>query len=218
MENLMTEFWEASFRDKQAMWGFEPADAAITAAELFLDNGLKKILIPGFGYGRNAKVFTDKGFEVTGIEISETAIELARKHYGEHVKVYHGGVNDMPFDTEVYDGIFCYALIHLLDQKDRMKLIDDCYRQLAPDGFMVFVAVSKSTDRYGEGTALGNDRFETKHGVKLFFYDSQSVEKEFGPYGLIEAIEINEPAKNMENKPSQTFWQITCQKETLMED
>lgn len=31
----MMEFWESSFRDKQAIWGFEPADAAVEIAELF---------------------------------------------------------------------------------------------------------------------------------------------------------------------------------------
>ncbi len=72
----MTEFWESSFRDKQEMWGFEPADCALTTLELFKEQGFTKILIPGFGYGRNASVFTENGFNVTGIEISETAIEL----------------------------------------------------------------------------------------------------------------------------------------------
>ena len=28
----MTEFWESSFREKQTMWGFEPADSAIATA------------------------------------------------------------------------------------------------------------------------------------------------------------------------------------------
>lgn len=31
----MTEFWETSFRDKQEMWGWEPADSAIETLELF---------------------------------------------------------------------------------------------------------------------------------------------------------------------------------------
>lgn len=209
----MPEFWESSFRDKQAMWGFEPADSAISTVDLFQKNELKEILIPGFGYGRNAKIFTDNGFNVTGIEISETAINLAKRHYGEDISVYHGGVSDMPFDQKLYDGIFCYALIHLLNEKERAKLINDCYNQLKPNGYMVFVAISKKTATYGEGLELSKDRFETKHGVKLFYYDRGSVDKEFGNYGLFEAKEISEPAKNMENKPSQKFWQIICKKE-----
>ncbi len=209
----MTEFWETSFRDKQTMWGFEPADSAISTVELFKKQELKEILIPGFGYGRNAKIFTDNGFQVTGIEISETAIGLAKKHYEDRIKVFHGGVSDMPFDEKLYDGIFCYALIHLLDEKERAKLINDCYNQLRPGGYMVFVAISKNTATYGEGIEISKDRFETKHGVNLFYYGSDSVDKEFGKYGLMEAREINEPAKNMQNKPSQKFWLITCRKQ-----
>ncbi len=211
----MPEFWEESFRDKQTMWGFEPADSAIAAVELFKQKGLTNILIPGFGYGRNAKIFTDNGFQVTGIEISETAIELAKKHYGEQVQVHHGSVTEMPFDREVYDGIFCYALIHLLDEQERAKLIRDCYDQLAPGGYMVFVAISKNTATYGEGKALSKDRFETRHGVKLFYYDVDSVKAEFGPYGLLEAVEIDEPAKHVGNRSSQRFWRVVCRKEQL---
>lgn len=32
----MSEFWESNFREKQTMWGFEPADSAIMALDLFL--------------------------------------------------------------------------------------------------------------------------------------------------------------------------------------
>lgn len=59
------------------MWGYALADAAIDAVRLFKEHGLDNIFSTGFGYGRNAKVFTDNGFEVTGIEISETAIDMA---------------------------------------------------------------------------------------------------------------------------------------------
>jgi len=209
----MIEFWESSFRDKQEMWGFEPADCAITTVELFKKHGLNKILIPGFGYGRNAGIFTDSGFNVTGIEISQTAIDLAKKHYGNHVKVFHGSVSAMPFDQNIYDGIFCYALIHLLSATERMKLINDCYNQLRPNGYMIFMAISKSDAKYGEGKEIFKDTFETMHGVTLHFYDSDSVTAEFGKYSLIEAKEINEPAKNIGNKPSLRLWQIICRKE-----
>lgn len=189
------------------MWGFEPADTAIATVDLLRTKGLSKILIPGFGYGRNAKLFTDNGFNVTGIEISETAINLAKKHSGDSIKVYHGSVSDMPFDKELYDGIYCFALIHMLNVRERNKLIQDCFNQLRPDGYMVFVTISKEATTYGTGKKLSKDRFKLIPGVKLFFYDSDSIEKEFGKYGLIGAREIYEPI------PSQKFWQITCRKE-----
>lgn len=203
----MTEFWETAFREKHEMWGFNPCDSAIVTLDLFRKYGIKKILVPGFGYGRNAKIFIENGFDVTGIEISETAIALAKKYYGNDIKVHHGSVTNMPFDQELYDGIFCYALIHLLNAEDRIKLIHDCFNQLSPGGYMIFVAISKIDPRYGKGKEISRDTFETKHGIALFFYDSDSIKAEFGNYGLIEAKDINES--------SQKFWFIKCKKETI---
>ena len=109
-------FWESSFHEKKEMWGFEPAKSAVWTKDFFVEKSVKNLLIPGIGYGRNAQVFREAGMDVTGIEISKTAIDLARKHYGSDMKIYNGSVTDMPFDNSLYDGIFCYALIHLLNE------------------------------------------------------------------------------------------------------
>lgn len=68
-------------------------------------NRLNRILIPGFGYGRNAKLFIENGFDVTGIEISQSAIDLAKTN-GLNCMIHHGSVTSMPFDDKIYDGIF----------------------------------------------------------------------------------------------------------------
>lgn len=146
----MIEFWEASFKDKQEMWGWAAADSAFLAMELFKKNDLHEILIPGFGYGRNAKVFTDNGIKVEGIEISKTAIEIAQKQFAGGVHCYLENVGLMPFDEKVYDGIFCYALIHLLNMDERTKLINDCYNQLRPGGLMFFYLSQKRISGMGK--------------------------------------------------------------------
>lgn len=209
----MTEFWETNFKDKQEMWGWEPAGSTYACLELFQKYAFHKILIPGFGYGRNARVFTDNGFHVTGIEISETAIEIAKNHFGDQVKVYHGSVSSMPFDKELYDGIFCYALIHLLSPGERIKLIQDCYNQLRPGGYMVFVTISKQDLRYGQGKPVRKDTFEAWPGLNLFFYDENSIHSDFGNCGLVEAEIIEERLKDFKDKPAQKFWYIVCKKE-----
>ena len=203
-ENEKPEFWETAFGEKREMWGFEPAKSAVLTKDFFLQKSVKNILIPGIGYGRNAQIFKENGMTVTGIEISKTAIEMARKHYGSDMVIHHGSVNDMPFDKNKYDGIFCYALIHLLDSSDREKLIRDCYDQLSDNGYMVFTAISKSAHTYRQGKFISEDRYEIFPGVNMFFYDRASIESEFGRSGLFEITEINE---------SQPFFLIKCKKE-----
>ncbi|WP_407309813.1 class I SAM-dependent methyltransferase [Desulfosporosinus sp. SB140] len=209
----MTEFWESSFIEKQMMWGFEPSDSAILTKDFFLEKKVKDILIPGIGYGRNAKIFLDNRINVTGIEISKTAIDLAEQN-GLDIRIYHGSVTDMPFDNKLYDGVFCYGLIHLMNSSERKKLIRDCYSQLRPNGYMIFTAVSKKAPMFGKGKQLSKDRFETMKGVKIFFYDSESIQKEFGKYGLVEFSNIDEPNKHMENKPPVNFIIVKCKKES----
>ena len=208
----MTEFWEASFIEKQTMWGFEPSDSAILTKDFFLEKKVKDILIPGIGYGRNAKVFIENGIKVTGIEISKTAIDLARQNDVD-ISIYHGSVSDMPFDNKLYDGIFSYGLIHLLSSDERKKFIKDCYNQLKPKGYMILTTISKDAPMFGKGKQLGKDYFEIMEGVKMFFYDSDSIKQEFGEYGLIEVSEIVEPHKNAEDKPPFKFLMVKCQNE-----
>lgn len=202
-ENEKSEFWESAFGEKQEMWGFEPAKSAVLTKDFFVRESVKNMLIPGIGYGRNAQIFKESGMTVTGIEISKTAIEMARKHYGSDMVIHHGSVTDMPFDNYQYDGIFCYALIHLLGSSEREKLIRDCYNQLSENGHMIFTVISKAARTYGQGKFVSKDRYEIFEGVNMFFYDRESIKSEFNDAGLFEIIEINE---------NQPFFLIRCKK------
>ena len=200
---VMTEFWERNFREKREMWGLVPTQSAQLTAAMFADKGIKNVLIPGIGYGRNAQPFLSNGMGIAGIEISETAIALAAKHLGAGANIHHGSVTGMPFDDTLYDGIFSHALIHLLDEQERAAFIKSCYDQLTDNGCMVMTAIAKKAPSYGRGTLLSPDRYEQHGGAKIFFYDEASIYREFGSYGLTGISEV------MENHP---LYMITCNK------
>ncbi|MHA7944905.1 class I SAM-dependent methyltransferase [Formosa sp. 3Alg 14/1] len=202
----MTEFWETAFNDKKEMWGMKPAQSAELIKNFFIEKKIKTILIPGIGYGRNAQPFIENDIEVTGIEISQTAIDLAIEHFGNDLTIHHGSVTEMPFENKKYDGIFCYALIHLLDSEDRKKLIEDCYNQLNENGYMVFTAITKNSRQYGLGKLINKDRYEIHKGAKLFYYDEKSVKTEFEKYGLFEITEVEE---------NQPMFLIKCRKNQI---
>jgi SAM-dependent methyltransferase len=202
-------FWEAAFARSQLAWGLEPTRSAVLASECFARAGARDVLIPGVGYGRNAKPFLAAGMTVTGIEISETAIALARTQLGLKFPIYPGSVADMPFDERQYDGVFCYGLIYLLNADGRAKLLRDCFRQLAPGGQMIFTVISKKAPMYGQGPRLGDDWYERLPGLPMFFYDARSVEREFSAHGLIEVSEVDEPTHEGASLP---FINVICRK------
>lgn len=200
---MTTELWDEMFKANQELWGFEPARCTVLTNDFFLANKVQDVLIPGIGYGRNAQIFRDSGMNVTGIEISKTAIDLAKKHFGSSLSIHHGSVTAMPYDETLYDGIYCYALIHLLDKAQRAKFIHDCFAQLRDNGYMVFATVTKKAPIYGQGVRIGTDRFDLPGGIKMFFYDMETIQEEFGAAGLFEVAEVTDIFP---------FYLIKCQK------
>lgn len=195
----MSEIWERAFVHRQMIWGREPTRSASIAAEDFARRGVRDVLIPGVGYGRNALPFLARGMAVTGIEVSTTAIALARTEMKLDLPIHEGSVTDMPFDARRYGGIFCFGMLYLFDAPGRAKLIADCMRQA--DGPVVFTLVSKEAPMYGQGVKLGEDWYETGPGMRLFFYDEASIERELGGLGPISITKVDEPMPDGSLRP-----------------
>lgn len=203
--------WDYRFDNFNAMWGLEAAEASIKTKDLFLENNIKDILIPGIGYGRNAIPFIENNIQVTGIEISQSGIDLAKK-LGININIHQGSVSEMPFDDHIYDGIFCYALLHLLKKTERSIFIKDCYAQLKPGGYMTFYTVSKKDAMYGQGVKISENTYKRGPDIEMFFYDEVTAIREFSSYGLIHCDEYFEPYKNDPNGSGIWYSEIICKK------
>lgn len=210
-KTTMNEYWENKFKNEGEMWKMEPSDSALMALDLFKANGIHKVLIPGFGYGRNARVFIENGFIVTGIEISQSAIDLAKAN-GLNCTVHNGSVTLMPFDNEQFDWIYCYALIHLLNQRERKAFLKACYNQLKDNGLMVFVVASTQMSMYGSGKMISRNRYRISEGLNVYFYDDEAVSNEFAEFGSIKYSDIEEPVKYMSGYDPMKLKLVICQK------
>ena len=88
------------------------------------------------GAGTNAVYLAKKGFEVTGIDISQTAIKLAKKRAEEKgvskkCEFFSGDVTEMKIPKNKYDFIFdrgCYHHISREDKPKFAKIISDALK------------------------------------------------------------------------------------------
>lgn len=204
------DYWDQLFLDG-AVWSYEPADSAIWTANFFKQKKIRNILIPGVGYGRNASPFLDSDIKVTGIEISKNAISTAHKN-GFNFHIYHDSVLNMPFDNNIYDGIYCYSLLHLFNRDDRKSIVKSLYDQLSSKAYMVIVVISTKSDMYGEGKRISNDRYLLNNNQSVFFYNEESIEREFGKFGLMDYNLYPEPIKFLTNKSPLLCYKLICRK------
>lgn len=174
----MNTFWEERYRDEGRIWGDTPSSTAAYAIELFKKAGVRDVLVPGSGYGRNTEAFARAGFLVTGIEISTTAVTLARQN-SPKVRYHHGSVLDMPFDDSMYDGIYCFNVLHLFRKNDRAAFLQRCREQLKHGGVMFFVVFSDREPSYRTGMIVEENTFESKPGREIHYYSKEDLVSEF---------------------------------------
>ena len=185
------EYWNNRFSDKGKIWGTEPSRTAIYALTLFKKYDIKNILIPGAGYGRHTHFFSTNNFEVTGIEISEIALNIA-KEIDSKSKYILGSVLDMPFNDEIYDAIFCHNLLHLLLEKQRISFIKNCYAQLRDAGFAFFSVFSEKEDSFGKGAKIEDHTFESKPYRPTHYFTNEDILQHFHDFSVIETSIIEE--------------------------
>lgn len=106
---------------------------AVSAAARLLAPGRRTILDLGCGYGRAAAGFIDAGFDYTGIDVSEDAIQQAvgREPRGTFLRAdLLQWVPDRTYDVV---SVF-YVLVHFVRDEDWGRFLDACCRAVAPGG------------------------------------------------------------------------------------
>ncbi|MBY9015928.1 MAG: class I SAM-dependent methyltransferase [Candidatus Lokiarchaeota archaeon] len=179
------EYWDKRFSDGGKIWGDKPSKTAIYALKLFQEYYLHKILVPGAGYGRNTKIFTEANLEVVGIEFSETAINIA-KSFNPKTQFFQGSVLDMPFDEEKYDGIYCSNVLHLFLKGDRISFLKKCYKQLRTKGFVFFVVFSDKERSFGKGKRIEENTYESKPWRPTHYFTEIDLKEHFKECLVIE--------------------------------
>ncbi len=182
----MNNYWDGRFRKEGRIWGDSPSSTAAYAIGHFSKDRLKTVLVPGSGYGRNAKAFSDAGFAVTGIEVSGEAVDLA-KEYAPKILYYKGSVLDMPFGDEMYDAIYCFNVLHLFREADRKTFLDKCLSQLKNGGYLYFTVFSEKEPSYGKGAEVEPGTFESKPGRPVHYFTEEELREQFNKCIVLES-------------------------------
>lgn len=116
------------------------------------------------GAGTNALYMAEKGFQVTGIDISSKAVEHAKqKAVKAKAKIQFQVENflKLPFENKEFDFVFDMGCFHHVKVKDRDTFIKGVHRVLKKDGSYLMVCFS-----YRNGPAWNH--FTEEQIIQLF--------------------------------------------------
>ncbi len=186
------EFWDSRFNEEGKVWGELPSKSAYQALELFRRHGVKSILVPGSGYGRNTRLFSSSGFDVTGIEISGTACNLA-KQFDPKTRTYEGSVLDMAFVPGTFDAIYCFNTLHLFCENDRRLFVQECLGKLGEPGLAFFTVFSEKEPSFRQGREVESNTYESRPGRPTHYFTEEDLRQHFRDFEIFETGIVHEP-------------------------
>ncbi len=112
-----------------------------------------KVLDVGCGEGFYAIYLASKGFEVTGIDISENAIKLAKGNaatQGVKIKFMPLDVANLDKINDKFDFVFEWAILHHIIPEQRQKYVENIKGILNKDGKYLSVCFNDQNPDFGQ--------------------------------------------------------------------
>ena len=161
-----------------------------------------KILDAGCGPGRDSEFFASKGYTVTGIDLSQKFIEIAKKAAPTATFALMD-LRKISFPKESFDGIWaCASLLHL--ERIEVPAVLAIFHRILKPGGIVFILV-----REGEGKKLVRWGMLKSKRRFFTFFQSQTIRTFVTEAGFtIEEMYTWNQHDRLPSRPSQNW--ISC--------
>ena len=141
------------------------------------------VLDMGMGEGRNAVFLAQKGYKVTGVDLSSVAVKksyLLAQEFGVKIKGVVASLKDYKIPPASYDAIICFYWV------DR-AMVEKIKSWLKPGGILIYEAHTfRERDRQPKKRNSDNDNYLREQellklftGMRILKYEEPLHEKEF---------------------------------------
>lgn len=151
-----------------------------------------KVLDLGCGFGNYSIYLASRRFEVTGLDISPTAISIAIKNSkNKGVKcifIAADILGDLKELSETFEFAFDWELLHHIFPNQRKRYVENVHNLLNPKGRYLSVCFSEKDPQFG---GAGKYR-KTPIGTILYFSSEKEIRNLFTPYFHIDDLKTIE--------------------------
>jgi SAM-dependent methyltransferase len=194
------EKWQRAFSERADRYGLEPSAAALAACGRFERIEARRLLELGGGQGRDSLFFAERGFEVTVLDYTPSAVEtiVAKAEKEGLAGRISAGEHDvrepLPFPDGSFDGCYSHMLFCMALTEDELRRLSaEIRRVLRPGGVCVYTARTVKDADFGRGTHRAEDIYELD-GFAVHFFSRSLVERLADGYDLVEIEEFEEGA------------------------
>jgi len=175
---------------------------------------VRNVLDLGCGAGRHCVFMAKNGFDILGLDASESALRIASQWVLEerlaNVALVQGSMTEIPSRDRLFDAVISISVMHHALKRDISRSMAEIHRILKRDGVFFANLVSIHDPRYGTGQkveentfrfpeAFEENRFEELH----HFFTKSEVSDLLASFAKAD-VEL------LKDKPN--YWKVTAVK------
>lgn len=206
--------WSMLNEETQKEIWLEPSIESYYLVNRWKRQGKKEFLDIGCGLGRHSIQFAKEGFNVTSIDLSQEAIDSAKRWAQDEkldIQFLHSDMMDIPNEDNSFDCILCRNVISHTDTEGIETIINKIYNLLKINGECFLTLGSKNASTYkdpkniivDENTKLRMDEGPEK-GVPHFYADMNIIPRLFKKF-KIEYLAQSQEFKEKDGKFN-SYW------------
>jgi len=150
----MKDAWELEYQSPQLLTKDQEPTKAFRSfvswltKEQGIDLSVARVLDIGCGTGRNLLYLSEHyGTEGVGLDISDTALSLAKERAPQITWLQHDLEQGLPSFDQSFDIVIDSTTSHLVSETARESLVRDVLEVLGPGGFLYVRTLTKDGDR-----------------------------------------------------------------------
>ncbi len=167
--------WEEHYRSGAPLWRGSPYPLPE------LEKG-SRVLDLGCGTGSTIIRAAEKGYDVTGMDISPSALEIASGRISERelkANLICMDLTEPVIDMEKYDLVLCHYVLGALDKKGREEASRNISGWVERGGLLSFEDLAAGDIRYGKGREIEEGTFRKGTGIIQHFFILEELENLF---------------------------------------
>ena len=170
--------WDQRYSRPSFIFGKSPAQFLAENYQYIPFEG--SVLDMGMGEGRNAVFLAQKGYKVTGVDLSSVAVKksyLLVQEFGVKIKGIVASLNDYKIAPSTFDAIICFYWV------DR-GMVEKIKTWLRPGGILIYEAYTvrgkeKEADPLSDNYLKEQELIKLFSGMRVLKYEEPLHEKEF---------------------------------------
>jgi SAM-dependent methyltransferase len=182
-----------------------------------------RVLDLGSGTGKNSLFLAERGSISTGIELSKTAVKIAKdraKQKQLQATFLQGDIGQkFPFPNESFDLILDVVSSNSLTNQERANYVKEINRTLVSGGYMYVKALCKDGDKNAQNLidkfpgAEANTYIMPGTNLTEQVFSKEAIEQLYSKYFQILKLERKQSYTQFEGKPyKRFFWLLYLQK------